>query len=53
MQNRLPELRALRGWSQGDLAEALQISRQTINTPRCDTELPLAFGRRFEDGFRP
>jgi putative transcriptional regulator len=46
MKNRLRELRAERQWSQGDLAEKLGVSRQTINaieTERYDPSLPLAF----------
>ncbi|MEA3016676.1 MAG: putative transcriptional regulator [Sphingomonadales bacterium] len=46
MNNRLKELRAERGWSQGHLAEALQVSRQTVNAienGRYDPSLPLAF----------
>jgi putative transcriptional regulator len=46
MKNRLPELRAERGWSQGELAEHLGVSRQTVNaieTERYDPSLPLAF----------
>ena len=46
MNNRLRDLRAERGWSQGDLAEALGVSRQTVNaieTGRYDPSLPLAF----------
>jgi len=46
MKNRLKELRAERGWSQGDLAEKLAVSRQTVNaleTGRYDPSLPLAF----------
>ena len=46
MKNRLPDLRAERGWSQADLAERLGVSRQTINaveTGRYDPSLPLAF----------
>lgn len=45
MKNRLRELRAAREWSQGDLADALGVSRQTINaieTERYDPSLPLA-----------
>jgi putative transcriptional regulator len=44
--NRLKELRSQRGWSQGDLATALGVSRQTVNaieTSRYDPSLPLAF----------
>jgi putative transcriptional regulator len=46
VNNRLKELRAGRGWSQGDLADALQVSRQTVNAienGRYDPSLPLAF----------
>jgi putative transcriptional regulator len=46
VKNRLPELRAERGWSQGDLAAKVDVSRQTINaieTGRYDPSLPLAF----------
>lgn len=46
MNNRLRELRAERGWSQQDLAERLEVSRQSVNaieTGRYDPSLPLAF----------
>ena len=46
MNNRLRELRAARGWSQADLADRLDVSRQTVNaieTGRYDASLPLAF----------
>jgi putative transcriptional regulator len=46
MKNRLRVLRAERGWSQGDLAERLEVSRQSVNaieTGRYDPSLPLAF----------
>ena len=46
MKNSLPQLRAERGWSQGDLAERLNVSRQTINAlerGKYDPSLPLAF----------
>jgi putative transcriptional regulator len=46
MTNRLRELRALKEWSQAELAEALGVSRQTVNaieTGRYDPSLPLAF----------
>jgi len=46
VKNALRVLRAERGWSQADLADRLQGSRQTINaieTERYDPSLPLAF----------
>ncbi len=46
MTNRLRVLRAERGWSQGELAERLSVSRQTVNaieTGKYDPSLPLAF----------
>ena len=46
MNNRLKALRAERGWSQQDLAERLEVSRQSVNaieTGRYDPSLPLAF----------
>jgi putative transcriptional regulator len=46
MKNRLKELRGGKGWSQGELAEQLEVSRQTINaieTEKYDPSLPLAF----------
>ncbi len=46
MRNRLRELRADRGWSQADLAEKLEVSRQSVNaieTGKYDPSLPLAF----------
>ena len=45
MKNRLRDLRTVRAWSQGDLAEKLAVSRQTINaieTEKYDPSLPLA-----------
>ena len=53
MDNRLRELREAKGWSQGKLAEQLDVSRQTINaleTGKYDPSLPLAFriARLFE-----
>jgi putative transcriptional regulator len=62
MKNHLRELRAERGWSQGDLAARLRVSRQTVNaieTEKYDPSLPLAFrvaklfARRIEDIFEP
>ena len=46
MKNRLKVLRAERSWSQADLAERLEVSRQSINaieTGKFDPSLPLAF----------
>ena len=46
MNNRLKVLRAERNWSQAELADALGVSRQTVNaleTGRYDPSLPLAF----------
>ena len=60
MKNQLRVLRAERQWSQGDLAERLGVSRQTVNaleTGKYDPSLPLAFkiarlfGRSIEDVF--
>lgn len=60
MNNRLRELRAARSWSQGDLAQHLGVSRQTVNaieTGKYDPSLPLAFkiarlfARRIEEIF--
>lgn len=62
MNNRLRELRDAHGWSQGELAERLEVSRQTVNaleTGKYDPSLPLAFRiarlfeRRIEDIFMP
>ena len=46
MNNRLKVLRAERDWSQQDLADALGVSRQSVNaieTGKYDPSLPLAF----------
>jgi putative transcriptional regulator len=46
MTNRLKLLRAERDWSQADLAERLEVSRQSVNaieTGKYDPSLPLAF----------
>ena len=60
MNNRLRELREAQGWSQGALAEQLDVSRQTVNaleTGKYDPSLPLAFriarlfGKRIEQVF--
>ena len=62
MNNRLRELRDVKGWSQGELAERLDVSRQTVNaleTGKYDPSLPLAFriarlfGLRIADVFLP
>ncbi len=46
MNNRLRVLRAERKWSQQDLADRLEVSRQSVNaieTGKYDPSLPLAF----------
>jgi putative transcriptional regulator len=46
MRNRLKVLRAERNWSQAELAERLDVSRQSVNaieTGKYDPSLPLAF----------
>ena len=62
MRNRLRVLRAERDWTQADLAEKLEVSRQTVNaleTGKYDPSLPLAFriaklfGVTIEEIFRP
>lgn len=62
MKNRLRLLRAERDWSQADLADRLEVSRQTVNaleTGKYDPSLPLAFkiarlfGLRIEEIFEP
>ena len=62
MNNRLREMREAQGWSQGELAQRLDVSRQTINaleTGKYDPSLPLAFriarlfASRIEDVFLP
>lgn len=62
MKNKLKVLRAERDWSQADLAEKLDVSRQTVNaieTGKYDPSLPLAFriaelfGMKIEDIFSP
>jgi len=60
VKNRLKVLRAERNWSQGDLAQRLEVSRQSVNaieTGKFDPSLPLAFklarlfGLRIEEIF--
>jgi putative transcriptional regulator len=62
VRNRLRVLRAERDWTQADLAEKLEVSRQTVNaleTGKYDPSLPLAFriarlfGVAIEDVFSP
>jgi putative transcriptional regulator len=62
MNNRVRELRGERSWSQADLAERLDVSRQTVNaieTGKYDPSLPLAFkiarlfGQSIEAIFEP
>ena len=53
MKNRLKVLRAIRNWSQAELAVHLDVSRQAVNaieTGKHDPSLPLAFklARLFE-----
>jgi len=46
MKNRLRQLRAARDWTQADLAERANVSRQTINAiekEKFDPSLPVAF----------
>ena len=62
MKNRLKVLRAERDWSQAQLADLLDVSRQTVNTienGKYDPSLPLAFKMaalfdcQIEDIFEP
>ncbi len=62
MKNKIRGLRTEKGWSQGELADRLAVSRQTVNaleTERYDPSLPLAFTIaklfrcRIEDVFEP
>jgi putative transcriptional regulator len=62
VNNAVRELRGQQGWSQADLGERLDVSRQTINaieTGKYDPSLPLAFkiaklfGRPIETIFVP
>ena len=46
IKNRLKALRSERGWKQAELAERLDVSRQSVNaieTGKYDPSLPLAF----------
>jgi putative transcriptional regulator len=60
MKNLLPQLRNEQGWTQGELAARLGVSRQSVNaieTERYEPSLSLAFsiaglfGKRIEDIF--
>jgi putative transcriptional regulator len=62
VKNRLRKLRTAKSWSQGELADRLDVSRQTINaieTEKYDPSLPLAFKvaklfkRTIEEIFEP
>lgn len=62
MRNRLKVLRAERDWTQAELAERLDVSRQTVHAienDKYDPSLPLAFriarlfDRTIEDIFTP
>ena len=62
MKSRVRELREAQGWSQAQLGERLEVSRQTINaieTGKYDPSLPLAFriarlfGEPIESIFQP
>lgn len=62
MKNKLKVLRAERDWSQADLADKLNVSRQTVNAieaEKYDPSLPLAFkiaelfGMKIEEIFTP
>lgn len=62
MKNRLRVLRAEHNWTQADLAERLEVSRQTINaveTEKYEPSLSLAFkiarlfGHPIEEIFQP
>jgi putative transcriptional regulator len=46
VKNHLRRLREDKGWTQGELADRLEVSRQTVNaieTEKYDPSLPLAF----------
>jgi putative transcriptional regulator len=62
VKNQLKVLRAEHDWSQADLADKLDVSRQTVNaieTGKYDPSLPLAFkiaalfGKKIEEIFTP
>jgi putative transcriptional regulator len=52
VQNRVREFRSERGWTQQQLAEAVGVSRQSINSIECNRYVPslplaLSFARVF------
>jgi len=60
VKNRIRDLRTAKNWSQADLADKLDVSRQSVNaveTGKFDPSLPLAFriarlfGKKIEDVF--
>jgi putative transcriptional regulator len=62
VKNHLRQLRENKGWTQGELADLLEVSRQTVNaieTEKYDPSLPLAFKisrlfkAKIEDVFLP
>jgi putative transcriptional regulator len=62
VKNSLRSLREAKGWTQGALADRLEVSRQTVNaleTGKYDPSLPLAFriarlfDRAIEEVFDP
>jgi putative transcriptional regulator len=53
IRNRVKELRTERGWTQQQLADAVGVSRQSINSIECDRYIPslplaLLFSRVFK-----
>ena len=53
IKNRVRELRQERGWTQQELADAVGVSRQSINSIECERYVPslplaLAFARVFD-----
>jgi putative transcriptional regulator len=53
VKNRVKELRTTRGWTQQELADAVGVSRQSINSIECERYIPslplaLAFARVFK-----
>ena len=53
VRNRIRELRTERGWTQQELAEAVDVSRQSINSIECNRYVPslplaLLFAKVFQ-----